>query len=80
MCLKTGHMSRNCQKTNAYLYCKQLHNSAICSEKASSENSKVLTIYVSNISPMLLQIADLIIENPLNKGQVKVKCLFDECA
>ena len=55
-----------------------MHNSAICSEKTSSENSKVSTNYASNISSVLLQTVDLVIENPLNKNQVKVKCLFDQ--
>ena len=50
MCLKTDHISRNCQKTKPCFYCKKLHNSAIYSEKTSSENSKVSRNYASNIS------------------------------
>ena len=61
-------------------YCKKLHNSTICSDKTSSENGKVSTNYASNISSVLLQTADLVTENPLNKNQVKVKCLFDQGA
>ena len=57
-----------------------MHNSAICSEKTNSENSKVSTNYASNILSVHLQTTDLVIENPLNKTQVKVKCLFDQGA
>ena len=71
------NISRNCQKTKPCFYCKKLHNSAICSYKTSSENSKVSTNYASNILPVLLQTADLVIENAMNKNQVKVKYLFD---
>ena len=78
MCLKTGHISRNCQKTKNCFYCKKLHNSAICSDKTSSKNNKVSTNYASNISSVILQTADLVIENPLNKNQVKLKYLFDQ--
>ena len=46
MCLKTDHISRNYQKTKPCFYCKKLDNSAICSEKTSSVNSKVSTNYV----------------------------------
>ena len=74
------HQSELCQKTKSCYYCKKIHNSAICSDKTSSENSKVSTNYASNISSVLLQTADLVIENPLNKNQVEVKCLFDEGA
>ena len=80
MYLKTDHISRNCQKTKLCFYCKKLHNSAIYSERTSSENIKVSTNYASNISSVLLQTVDLVIENPLNKNQVKVKCLFDQGA
>ena len=80
MCLKTDHISRNCQKTKPCFYCKKLHNSAVCCDKTSSKNSEVSTNYASNISSVLLQTADLFIENPLNKNQVKVKCLFDQGA
>ena len=50
MCVNTDHISRNCQKTKPCFYCKKLHNSAIYSEKTSSENSKVSRNYASNIS------------------------------
>ena len=80
MCLKIDHVSRNCQKTKPCFYCKKLHNSAFCSDKTSSQNSKVSRSYTSNISSVLLQAEDLVIENPLNKNQVKVKCLFDQGA
>ena len=49
MYLKTDHISRNCQKTKLCFYCKKLHNSAIYSERTSSENIKVSTNYASNI-------------------------------
>ena len=78
MCLKIDHISQNCQKTKPCFYCKNIHNSVICSDKTSSENSKVSTNYASNISSMLLQIAGLFKENPLRKTQVKLKCLFDQ--
>ena len=70
MCLRTGHISPNCQKTKSCFYCKKLHKSTLCSEKTGSENRKVSTNYASNILPALLQTADLVIENPLSKNQV----------
>ena len=68
MNVKTNHISRNCRNTKPCFYCKKLHNSTICSDKTSYENSKASTNYASNILSVLLQ----------NKNQVNVKCLLDE--
>ena len=76
MCLKTDHISRNCQKTKPCFYCKKLHNSAICSEK-TNRGTKAATNYAANISSVFLQTAEIEIENPENKKQVKIKCLLD---
>ena len=77
MCLKTDYISQKCQRTKPCFYYKKLHKSVICSERTSSENSKVSTNYALKILSVLLQTADLVIENPLNKNQLKVKFLFD---
>ena len=65
ICLKADLSSRNGQKTKLCFYCNKLHNSAVCSEKTSAENRRVFTNYASNILSVLLQTADLVIENPL---------------
>ena len=61
-----------------------MHNSSICnnrdknSETKPDENNKVSTNCASNISSVLLQTAEILVENPINKKQVKVKVLFDQ--
>ena len=75
MCLRPDHISRNC---------KGMHNSSICnnrdknSETKPDENNKVSTNCASNISSVVLQTAEILVENPINKKQVKVKVLFDQ--
>ena len=82
MCLRPDHISRNCTRTRSCFFCKGMHNSSICnnrdknSETKPDENNKVSTNCASNISSVLLQTAEILVENPINKKQVKVKVLL----
>ena len=62
-----------------------MHNSAICNRceisktkqetKTGTPNS---TNYASNVSSVLLQTADILLENPVNKKQVRTKVLLGQ--
>ena len=92
LCLKTNHKIQDCdkKKLRACFYCKRLHNSAICPQRSGGSpknnqdtpQSQTLNCNVHESSPKIkanvfLQTADVIVENPLNSKQVKVKVLFD---
>ena len=82
-CLGQGHISRNCQKSKRWFYCKGLHNAAICENKITkkymAENSEInsSTNYSANSSCALLQTAEIILVNLVNNREIKVKTLFD---
>ena len=84
LCLGEGHISRNCQKSKRCFCCKGLRNSAICENKITknnmAENSDIIssTNYSANSSCVLLQTAEIILVNMVNKREIKVKTLFDE--
>ena len=85
LCLRQDHTSRNCSKTKPCFYCKGMHNSSICSRREISKTKQETktgipnsTNYASNVSSVLLQTADILLENPVNKKQVRTKVLFDQ--
>ena len=86
-------MSRNCSKIKTCYYCKGIHNSAVCENKSkqgkskseisdsdnkNSETGQTSTNYFSNLALILLQTAEIVLENPLNKKEVRVKALLDQ--
>ena len=83
LCLRPGHISGNCQKSKRCFYCKSSHNSAICENKITknymAENSEInsSTNYSANSSCVLLQTAEIILVNLVNKREIKVKT-FDK--
>ena len=93
LCLGSGHLSRNCVKKKTCYYCKGMHSSAICYNKINStkteekekneteteiDKNETAANCSSSISSILLQTAEIIVENPLNKKEVRVKILFDQ--
>ena len=83
LCLLPGHISGNCQKSKRCFYCKSSHNSAICENKITknymAENSEInsSTNYSANSSCVLLQTAEIILVNLVNKREIKGKT-FDK--
>ena len=62
-----------------------MHNSSICSRREISKTKQETktgipnsTNYASNVSSVLLQTADILLENSVNKKQVRTKVLFDQ--
>ena len=53
-----------------------MHNSAVCDDRNKQVNQT--TNWASKVSSILLQTADIVLENPNNKKQVKTKVLFDQ--
>ena len=84
LCLGQGHIGKNCQKSKRCFYCKGSHNSAICENKITknyvAENSQInsSTNYSANSSCVLLQTAEIILANLVNKREIKMKTLFDQ--
>ena len=93
LCLGSGHLSWNSVKNKTCYYCKGMHNSAICYNKNKStkteekeknetetqiDKNETAANCASSISSILLQTAEIIVENPLNKKEVRVKILFDQ--
>ena len=84
LCLGQGYVSRNCQKSKRCFYCKGSHNSVICENKVTknsiAESSEInsSTNYSANSSCVLLQTAEIILVNMVNKREIKVKTLFDQ--
>ena len=76
LCLKPDHLSHNCTKTKPCYYRKGMHNSAICNDR-NKQGNQTSTNCASNVSSILLQTADIVLENPNNK-QVETKVLFDQ--
>ena len=86
LCLKSSHVSRNCQKKKTCYYRKGVHNSAVCENnseqgksksKASDSDNKnetgeASTNCPSNLASILLQTEETVLENPLNKAKIKV--------
>ena len=85
-------MSRNSSKIKTCYYCKGIRNSAVCENKSKQGKSKseigdsdnkngktgeTSTNYFSNLASVLLQTAEIVLENPLNKKEVRVKALLD---
>ena len=87
LCLSKEHRIRECKKKKGCFYCKGPHNSAICTQRDNKDkkeegDNKKLETAVNHIqsqlsSAILLQTADLILENPHTNKQIKVKVLFD---
>ena len=92
LCLKSSHVSRNCSKEKTCCYCKGMHNSAVCEHKCKQGKSKseisdadnknetgeTSTNCSSNLASILLQSAEIVLENPLNKKEVRIKALLDQ--
>ena len=81
LCLRVDHVSRNCPKSKECFFCKGMHNSAICTNRnnrGKTNQNETTTNYASNFSSILLPTADIILENPLTKKEVRVKALFDQ--
>ena len=77
LCLKPDNLSRNCAKTKLCYYCKRMHNSAICNDR-NKQGKQTSTNCASNASSILLQTADIVLENLNNKKQVETKVLLDQ--
>ena len=72
--LKPGHNRKKCHKTKPCFYCKCIHNSAICSNREilkTKQETKTGT-------PTSTNYASNVLENPVNKKQVRTKVLFDQ--
>ena len=54
-----------------------MQNSAICNDR-NKQGNQTSTNYTSNVSSILLQTADIVLENPNNKKQVKTKVVFGQ--
>ena len=80
LCLNVDHVSCNC--TKSFFYCKVMHNSAICHNKKDKPGKTVTidssTNYASSFSSVLLTTAEILLENPLNKHEVRVTALFNQ--
>ena len=70
LCRKPDHLSRNCTRTKPCYYCKGMHDSAVCNDR-NKQGNQTSTNCASNISSILLQTADIVLENPNIKKQVK---------
>ena len=83
LCLNQSHISRNCPKTKTCYYCKDLHNSTICTkkkddlEKLGNPTDDTNTNAVHNKTSVLFQTAEILIGNPQNNQIVKIRALFD---
>ena len=77
LCLKPDYLNRNCTKTKPCYYCEGMHNSAICNDR-NKQGNQTSTNCASNVSFILLQTANIIVENPNNQKLVKTKVLFDQ--
>ena len=69
-----------------------MHNSAVCENKSKQGKAKsevrdldiknvtgeTLTNCPSNFASVLLQTAEIVLENPFNKEEVRVKALLDQ--
>ena len=87
-------VSRNCSKKKTCYYCKGMHNSAICENKSkqvktksevSDSDIKNVTGETStncslNLALILLQTPEIVLENPFNKKEVRLKALLDQCS
>ena len=77
--LDQGHINRNYQKLKRSFYCKGSHNSAIFENKITknymAENSEInsSTNYSANSSCVLLQTAEIILVNLVNKREINMK-------
>ena len=92
LCLKSSHVSRNCSKKKTCYYCKGMHNSAVCENKSKqgkakcetsdsdikNETGEITTNCSSNLASILLQTAEIILENPFNRKEVRVNALLDQ--
>ena len=79
MCLKEGHVSRNCQTKRTCYYRKGFHNSSVCENRETQRLSgnPQSTNSVNNKNFVLLKMADVILFNGFNKKEVRIKALFD---
>ena len=79
LCLKEGHLSRNCQTKRTCYYCKGFHNSSVCETRATQRlpGNPQSTNLVNNKYFVLLQTADVILFNDFIKKEVRIKALFD---
>ena len=76
-------MSRNCSKKKTSYYCKGIHKSAVCENRSKQGNSKseisdfdnknetgeTSTNCSSNLASILLQTAEIVLENPVKKTE-----------
>ena len=79
LCLKEGHLSRNCQTKRTCYYRKGFHNSSVCENRETQRLSgnPQSTNSVNNKNFVLLKMADVILFNGFNKKEVRIKALFD---
>ena len=79
LCLKEGHLSRNCQTKPTCYYCKGFHNSSVCETRETQRllGNPQSTNSVNNKNFILFQTADVILFNDFNKNEVRIKALFD---
>ena len=82
LCLKDNHQVKNCKKFKPCYYCKGLHNSALCFQKDKKGDSSKLTEEFkqdkkTNFSFVMLQTAVVIVKNPKDSKELKIKALFD---
>ena len=81
-CLNVDRVSRNCTKSKPCFYIKGMHNSAICHNKKDKRDKTAAidssTNYASSFSSVILPTTEILLENPLNKQEVRVTVLFDQ--
>ena len=82
LCLNVDHENGSCPESKPCFYCKAMHNLAICNNKRD-KRGKTATIdsttnYASNFSSILLPTTKILLENLLNKQEVRVTALFNK--
>ena len=74
-CLNVDRVSRNCTKSKPCFYVKGMHNSAICHNKKDKRDKTAAidssTNYASSFSSVILPTTEILLENPLNKQELK---------
>ena len=80
--MNVDRVSRNCTKSKPCFYIKGMHNSAICHNKKDKRDKTAAidssTNYASSFSSVILPTTEILLENPLNKQEVRVTALFDQ--
>ena len=74
-CLRTGHRSSECKSSKTCYYCKENHNSALCTK--NKKGDPAANFLVKANTSILLQTAVVRLSSQNESKSVKVRVLFD---